>query len=384
MQKSVRRDRFKHWTLEGIVHARQVPCVRALLVPHAGFQYTGQVLDAAYSAIHGYSVQRVFVIGPCHAGGVVPPEAYAVDVHHSHYESTPVGIVPELASTLVSRASWENEHSIEMQVAVLRQILAPGWSVVPIMVGRDAAGSLSRVLVRLLLPNDLVVFTADLTHQDAGDRGTRDDLSIVTDICRHAVSAESYHLADAPGVLGTLAAMSLDLKWVIEPRRYSRPAHVGYFGAVLLSPPITSFERKHHPSGCFVTLFGTKGQVIGCRGLTDGNISVRECQKRSRSAALLDERFEQNTIKTVHHSVTSVLSRRVEVPIADVPSRIVAGHHGVIVTLVNQSSALFLPSVWQTYPQVDSFLSALAAKAGGSMSDIAHVQIFTAVELPNV
>ncbi len=156
-------------------NALQGPPLRALIVPHAGYRYSGATAAAAYRLLKGKRYDRVVVLGPAHHSGF---RGFSIaDV--SAYE-TPLGRIP-LDSEAVKRLRSDSlvvshpqahrkEHSIEMQLPFLQHVLQPGWKLVPILVGWLEAGDHAKAaaLLRPLLDDKtLLVVSTDFTHYGA-------------------------------------------------------------------------------------------------------------------------------------------------------------------------------------------------------------------------
>lgn len=140
---------------------------RAIIVPHAGYPYSGPVAATAFTPLRGSGIGRVAILGPAHfvrlRGSAVP----AVDAWR-----TPLGDVPidaELRETaaglgaLVDDAPHEPEHSLEVQLPFLQRVLGDAFSVLPVAVGRSSPGEVAE-LIAALLPMAFVVVSTDLSH----------------------------------------------------------------------------------------------------------------------------------------------------------------------------------------------------------------------------
>jgi len=146
--------------------------IQALILPHAGYQYSGQV--AAYGVKHlaGKRFSRVIVMGPTHQ---LPMEDVASVPDATHY-ATPLGEVAldvDFINALKQhpgfrtiRGAHDTEHSVQIEVPLLQRVLGD-FTLVPIVVGQlDAENSraMARVLTGLLDPETLVVVSSDFTH----------------------------------------------------------------------------------------------------------------------------------------------------------------------------------------------------------------------------
>jgi hypothetical protein len=151
--------------------------LRAIVAPHAGFAYSGNVAGAGFGPLAGRAVDRVLLIGPSHYygfRGAVIPRAAAY--------RTPLGDVPidrDAAATLARHPGFREddgpfgpEHSLEAELPFLQRALAPGWSALPVLVGAfDGpvdAGSLADALQPLADERTLVVVSSDFTHYGDG------------------------------------------------------------------------------------------------------------------------------------------------------------------------------------------------------------------------
>jgi AmmeMemoRadiSam system protein B/AmmeMemoRadiSam system protein A len=146
--------------------------VIALILPHAGYAYSGQCAAKAVKVLKK-NYKRVIVLGPSHR--VAMPEVLSVP-RVSHYE-TPLGLVPldtDLIETLLSHdqvfksipAAHQDEHSVQIEIPMLQVHLAP-FQLVPIVVGQCSEATLTRaaeILRRVVNGDTLVVASSDFTH----------------------------------------------------------------------------------------------------------------------------------------------------------------------------------------------------------------------------
>ena len=165
--------------VDGLLEGAEAPAprasIRALVVPHAGYSYSGRTAAAAFGLVRGQSFQRVLVLAPSHHGDFHGLSIADVDAY-----VTPLGQVPLdreavarlRQSPLVGTDPWAHgrEHAIEIELPFLQRALAPGWGLVPILVGRlgpadyPAAAELLRPLSD---EGTLVVVSSDFTHYGA-------------------------------------------------------------------------------------------------------------------------------------------------------------------------------------------------------------------------
>ncbi len=168
-----------------------LPAPKALLVPHAGYPYSGPTAALGYAALVGLRDQltRVVLLGPTHrvaVDGLALPGASAFE--------TPLGVVPvarldpallaALPQLVQSAAAHEEEHSIEVHLPFLQTVLGP-FELVPLAVGRAAAGGVAEVLHALWGgPETLVVVSSDLSHYHPYEVAAELDAATVEQVLR--------------------------------------------------------------------------------------------------------------------------------------------------------------------------------------------------------
>ncbi len=146
----------------------------ALIVPHAGFVYSGAVAASAFSRLRGRSFDRVVLLGPSHyfafPGAALPDAATAY--------RTPLGDVPidreavaalrEAAGFRADDRMFEPEHALEAELPFLQRVLAEAAPIVPLLLGGRAthedARRIAEALARLPGASTLVVVSSDFTH----------------------------------------------------------------------------------------------------------------------------------------------------------------------------------------------------------------------------
>ncbi|MEO5699630.1 MAG: AmmeMemoRadiSam system protein B [Casimicrobiaceae bacterium] len=147
------------------------PWPKALIVPHAGYVYSGPIAASAYARLvpaRG-NVRRVVLFGPAHRvalRGLAVPMATAF--------ATPLGSVPvdadalaalaDLPYVVTSEAVHADEHSLEVQLPFLQAILGQ-FSIVPFAVGAASGEEVATVMDRLWGgPETLLLVSSDLSH----------------------------------------------------------------------------------------------------------------------------------------------------------------------------------------------------------------------------
>ena len=143
-----------------------------LIVPHAGYAYSGPIAGHAFRQVRGASYDRVVVASPMHSYSPAP----VLTTGHAAY-GTPLGTIPvdrEALNALGERISLttvrdDSEHSLEIELPFLQRALAEPFQLVPLML-RDqsyaGAEALGRALAEVVRDDQhtLLVASSDLSH----------------------------------------------------------------------------------------------------------------------------------------------------------------------------------------------------------------------------
>jgi MEMO1 family protein len=150
------------------------PVPKALIVPHAGYIYSGAIAASAYARVRSArtQIQRVVLLGPAHRVGFRGLARSSAE----HFES-PLGRVPvdieamakiaTLPQVVVLDSAHAQEHSLEVHLPFL-QTLFDDFKVVPLVVGDATPSEVGEVIERLWDgPETLIVVSSDLSHYHA-------------------------------------------------------------------------------------------------------------------------------------------------------------------------------------------------------------------------
>lgn len=188
---------------------------KALIVPHAGYIYSGPVAATAYAQLASVvaGIKRVVLLGPAHRVAFRGLALSSADAFQ-----TPLGDVPldrEAIDTIlalpqvgVSDQAHAQEHSLEVHLPFLQELL-PSFQLVPIVVGDAKPELVSEVLDRLWGgPETLIVISSDLSHYHDYATAQRMDRSTSQAILEGRIADIGFH--DACGrnpINGLLAAL---------------------------------------------------------------------------------------------------------------------------------------------------------------------------------
>ena len=176
--------------LLGVADAPAGPCPKALIVPHAGYVYSGPIAASAFARIapYGERIKRVVLLGPAHrvfVDGLASPGASKL--------ATPLGelAVDEAAlkslNVPANAAAHAREHSLEVELPFLQRV-CPLASIVPLCGSRAAPEAVGRLLESVWGgPETLIVISSDLSHYLPYAEGRRIDKLT----CKAIVARES-------------------------------------------------------------------------------------------------------------------------------------------------------------------------------------------------
>ena len=146
------------------------PRPKALIVPHAGYVYSGPIAAAAYARLETLGgIRRVVLLGPAHRvtlRGLAAPsvDAFATPLGEIEVDRAAVSRALDLTQVSESDRAHALEHSLEVQLPFL-QLLLGSFRVVPIAVGDATAAEVAEVMELLWGgPETLIVISSDLSH----------------------------------------------------------------------------------------------------------------------------------------------------------------------------------------------------------------------------
>jgi AmmeMemoRadiSam system protein B/AmmeMemoRadiSam system protein A len=144
----------------------------ALISPHAGYIYSGQVAAYGYKQIKGSGIKKVILIGPSHYAAFKGASIYTKGGF-----KTPLGIIKineKLAEKLLNEKAdvrfypeaFAKEHSLEVQLPFLQTVLND-FTIVPIVVGSPTQQTLEHLvsgLTDIMDDKSLIIASTDLSH----------------------------------------------------------------------------------------------------------------------------------------------------------------------------------------------------------------------------
>ena len=393
---------------------------KVVIVPHAGYIYSGPVAASAYERLRPARgiATRVVLLGPAHrvlVRGLALPGAKAFD--------TPLGRIPvdtqaaaslyDLAQVVESREAHALEHSLEVQLPFLQSVLGD-FTLVPLVVGEATGEEVAQVLERLWGgPETVIVISSDLSHYQPYEDARRIDGLTARAILGFDTGISHEQACGATPVAGALIVARrhglipqlLDLRNSGDTAG-GRGQVVGY-GSFAFSAGDARFGAEHGRTllrlarvsigaalGCnpepaipgdlwlriaratFVTL-KKGGDLRGCIGSLEARRPLGEdVIANARAAAFHDPRF--SPVARAEFEARGSESMDIEVSLLSTPRRILfqdhddlirqlrPGEDGIILESGDGNArrrATFLPQVWEGLPDPKQFLAHLKQKA---------------------
>ena len=144
---------------------------KALIVPHAGYIYSGSTAALAYAQLKPWrnTIRRVVLLGPVHrvpVRGLALPGAtsFATPLGAVQIDAAAITALAGLPQVVVSPAAHAQEHALEVQLPFLQTVL-DNFTLVPLAVGDATPAEVAQVLEALWGgPETLIVISSDLSH----------------------------------------------------------------------------------------------------------------------------------------------------------------------------------------------------------------------------
>ena len=160
-------------TLAGLVAgARAAPDerMRAVIVPHAGYAYSGAIAAEGFAALAAQKGQlaRLVVIGPAHFvafQGIAAPaaRAFRTPLGDMPVDTIAIDQISALAQVVIDDTPHISEHSLEVELPFLQAVFG-SVPIVPLVVGRATPEEVADILRQLWDDNTAIIVSSDLSH----------------------------------------------------------------------------------------------------------------------------------------------------------------------------------------------------------------------------
>ncbi len=144
----------------------------ALIVPHAGYMYSGKTAAYAYNLLANRNYKTAIILSPSHR-----EYFQGISIFNGDFYQTPLGTIPinaEMRDKLVNNSKLifagkeghRQEHAIEVHLPFLQMVLKE-FSIVPIVIGdqrKNYLFELSDQLAKVIDENTIIITSSDLSH----------------------------------------------------------------------------------------------------------------------------------------------------------------------------------------------------------------------------
>ena len=384
--------------------------LKALIVPHAGYVYSGATAGKAFALLAPLAgrIRRVVLLGPCHRVAVRGLAAPSVQAF-----ATPLGSIPldrkaldalaGLPQVVASDAAHAGEHSLEVQLPFLQTVLG-GFELVPLAVGNASAAEVAEVLEHLWGGEEtLIVISSDLSHfhgyhaAQGIDKATAESILALEQLGSFDQACGALPIN---GLLAVARRRGLGIERIAQcnsgDTAGDKARVVGYASFALYEPEAepadpgpallvrarnaiaahlgqpTQEEADHpalaSPAASFVTL--TQGGALrGCIGSLEAHRPLdQDVRANAVAAAFRDPRFPPLTLAELPRTRVEVSLLTAPVPMLfsseeDALRQLRPNVDGIILIAGHRRST-FLPQVWEQLPEPRQFLAHLKQKAG--------------------
>jgi AmmeMemoRadiSam system protein B/AmmeMemoRadiSam system protein A len=392
---------------------------RAIIVPHAGYVYSGQLASEGFQYLNK-KAKNIFVIAPAHYLGI---EGIGVSSFDSW--ETPLGDIEvnkKISQTLIddfgakfADKAIEPEHSLEVQVPFIQKFISEA-NIVPVLVGDASSEKINNIISHFWKDKDnAFVISSDLSHFYHDTEAQKIDSVTAEMIETQDVSDFSHR--QACGYIGMLGLVEFAKKEEFSLIRINlqnssvtsgdKLRVVGYgswmlfegtkekfikdnFSELLLDvcqksifsgletgkpfkPEVVDFADVLQQSGASFVTLEIDGELRGCIGSIIAHQSlIEDISKNAFDSAFSDSRFSPLTREEYEDldiaiSLLSAPSQMIFRDEADLLSQIEQDVDGIIIK-DGHYRAVYLPSVWEQLPDKKIFLNSLKQKAGLSPS----------------
>src|SRR5438105_7463875 len=186
---------------------------KALIVPHAGYIYSGPIAARAYDELAPARgiVRRVVLLGPVHRvavrGLAIPTDsAFVTPLGQVPVDQAALAALRDLPQVVASDAAHLQEHALEVQLPFLQRQLGE-FALAPFAVGDATVAEVAQVIERLWGgPETLIVLSTDLSHYHPYPRACEIDRATVSRIASFATDLDHHEACGATPLNGFLAA----------------------------------------------------------------------------------------------------------------------------------------------------------------------------------
>jgi MEMO1 family protein len=243
----------------GAKEARKDGRLRAIIAPHAGYDFSGQVAASAYNQIpSGTRYQRVFILASSHnslfkGAALCKSKSFRTPLGLVDLDTQTAGLLVKAGKEFQYRTeAFLHEHSLEVHLPFLQFKFGSKFSLVPVILGNCTLSDCSRiadVLNPWFTPENLFVISTDFSHYPSYDDAVENDLETATAICSNDPQELLQHL-DKNTDIHNLATSLCGFNSVISLLFLTKKKPLDYI-------------KLHYMNSGDIKNFGEKNKVVG-------------------------------------------------------------------------------------------------------------------------
>lgn len=386
---------------------------RAVIVPHAGLIYSGQLAYEGISQLDK-NIKNIFIFAPAHRVGFLGVALSSYDAWE-----TPLGVIEinqEINKELVEKfdaqiydEAHREEHAVEIEIPIIQSIF-DDVKIIPVVVGKENPQKITEIINEYYDNKDFgFVISSDLSHFLNDNMANEIDNKTAQMI--ESGDVNGFRFEQACGAVGIVGLVDFANKKNFSLIRINmrnssfasgdKSRVVGYGCWFLYEGTKNSFLKEYysdfmldlckksileefdesdiptsHPAvfnqlgACFVTL-NRLGNLRGCIGsIIAHQPLINDLIHNAKNAAFKDPRFRPLSREEFDDLVMdiSILSEPKPMQFKDeqdLLEQMVPYKDGIIIR-DGRYQAVYLPSVWEQLPDKEMFLKSLKVKAGMS------------------
>lgn len=400
----------------------------AIISPHAGYIYSGQVAAYGYKQIQGSDIKNVILIGPSHHSAFKGASVYTRGSFRTPLGDVKINerlaedLLNESADIRFSPEAYEGEHSLEVQLPFLQTVLKD-FTIVPVLIGSPSGRTFKHLILKLtemLDEKTLIVASTDLSHYHDYPTAKEMDSKIISAVERLSTkdaiellrSGKSEMCGEVPVIIAMEVARRCGANLGVVFKQANsgdvtgeKDKVVGYASIGLYKSPYTDGDKKEllalarnavtgyvtngknpeieikkpkfKTDGAVFVTIKEKGSLRGCIGHIQAimplyqsiiNNAVAACSSDPRFPPMKKEELKDMEIEI------SILSPFM--PLKEVKD-IQVGKHGLYIIKDNQTG-LLLPQVATEFGwDRNEFLEHLCMKAGLPKDAWKNAELYT-------
>ena len=418
---------------------------KAIIVPHAGYNYSGHAAMAAYQ--HFEPSENIFIFAPSHHENFTN-----IALPEYTYFDTPLGsievnnrLIKELVNKypcVLSNVPFEQEHAIEVQLPFLQNIFLPQKQnaidfvknlkklgrkirIVPVLIGKCDYHLISDIISEYWETSSFII-SSDLSHfysqnicrqidnytaviiesgkidcfqneQACGLIGIKGLVDFANNNECSMIRAEMYNSGDVNGETDKVVGYGSWFLYTDSRNNFINTYYKTYITdlareSILYSINKEEYKPEHIPTvfheygASFVTI-KIDGQLRGCVGsIYPTKPLINDIIDNAVNAGFQDSRFLPLTIDELEKIEISIslLSSIERIPFKDEKDLLSKIYPYGIIISEHDKRAVYLPIVWEQLPDKEVFFNSLKEKAGlppTYFSKTMEVYKFSALEI---